>query len=449
MSRGLKHILVIDDEPALRHVLRLVLEAEGFTVDEAGDGDAGLARLAVETYDAILCDIRMPECDGLAFLRAAVARRRPETIIMMSAYGSLDTAIACMKEGAYDYISKPFKPDEVVLTLRKAEERLRLRRENARLRAELGPGAPPEPVVASAAMREIMTLVRRAAAVASPVLITGETGTGKEVVARALHEQGGRCDGPFVAVNCGAVPATLIESELFGHVRGAFTGADRDHPGLFVAASGGTLFLDEIGELPLEMQPKLLRVLQEGEVRAVGATRSRPVDVRIVAATARHLADEIRQGRFRSDLFYRLAVVEIAIPPLRERSNDLEPLAEYFLQRGAARQGRPAPVLSPAARVRLKHHRWPGNVRELQNVMEKALLFDGADEIDLDTFPWDAAGVATGGDELSLKVAVARIEQDHIRKALAASAGNRTRAARMLEISLRGLLYKLKEYGID
>jgi two-component system response regulator AtoC len=334
--------------------------------------------------------------------------------------------------------------------LRKAEERLRLRRENARLRAELGTSLPPqEPVCASAAMREVMALVRRAAAVTSSVLVTGETGTGKELVARALHEQGARCDGPFVAINCGAVPATLIESELFGHVRGAFTGAEREHPGLFVAADGGTLFLDEIGELPLEMQPKLLRVLQEGEVRAVGATRSRSVDVRVVAATARNLADEIRQGQFRSDLYYRLAVIEITLPPLRERSDDIEPLAEYFLQRSAVRQGVTVPTLSVEARSRLRHHRWPGNVRELQNVMEKVLLFGELPEADLDSILSNGAPSAKETEALSLKIAVAQIEQDHIRRALAATAGNRTRAARLLDISLRGLLYKLKEYGID
>jgi len=450
MTAEMHSVLVVDDEPALRHVLRLLLEKEGYRVEEAADGRAALACLDGRVYDAILCDIRMPDMDGLTFLREAVARRRAETLIMMSAYGSVDTAIACMKEGAYDYISKPFKPDEVVLTLRKAEERQRLRRENARLKDELSRRRPErELVYTSAAMAKVVEVVQQVAAATSPVLISGETGTGKELVARALHRQSPRCAGPFVAINCSAMAANLIESELFGHAKGAFTGADREHPGLFAAAAGGTLFLDEIGELPLELQPKLLRVLQEKELRRVGENRMRPVDVRIVTATARDLKTEATQGRFRDDLYYRLAVVEIHIPALGERMGDLPLLVGHFATCIAEREGRPTPVFTPAALAALSALPWPGNVRELENFVEKTLIFCRGEVVDRGDLPLDARrSDRETSEDLSLKSAAERLEREYIRKALTATGGNRTQAARVLEISLRALLYKLKEYGL-
>jgi len=447
-----KRILVVDDEPAMRHMLRLVLEKERYAVVEAGGGEEALAILSREAFAAILCDIRMPGMDGTAFLRQLASRGQAETVIMMSAYGSIDSAITCMKEGAYDYISKPFKPDEVVLTLRKAEERQRLRLENDRLRQELAarPGSS-ELVGTSPALRAVLALVERVAPTSSPVLVTGETGTGKELVAPVLHRRSVRGDGPFIAVNCSAIPATLVESELFGHVRGAFTGAERERQGLFAAASGGTLFLDEIGDLPLELQPKLLRVLQEKEIRPVGANQARAVDVRVVAATARDLTEAGRRGTFRSDLFFRLAVVEIRIPPLRERCEDIALLADTFLRRSAAAQQRPLPLLTPEVLTRLQHHSWPGNVRELENVMEKAVLFSRNGIIDLAELPLtsgeglDREGGLAG---LSLKEVTARSEEACIRQALAASGGNRTQAAKRLQVSLRNLMYKIKEYGI-
>jgi two-component system response regulator AtoC len=446
----MKEILVIDDESSMRHMLRLVLEREGYQVSEADGGEGALEYLKEQAPDVILCDIRMPGMDGRTFLQKAKEKQVPAMVIMMSAYGTVDTALDCMKAGAYDYISKPFKPDEVLLTLRKAEERQRLQRENRELRAQVSTGKQKEIIGRSIPLKRVLELVDRVADTTSAVLITGETGTGKELVARRLHNASRRGGRAFVAINCSAISPTLIESELFGHARGAFTGADREHSGLFAAADGGTLFLDEIAELPLELQPKLLRVLQEGEVRRVGETRPRKVDVRILAATARDLREDVSVGRFREDLFYRLAVIDIHVPALRERPEDIPVLTEYYLKHLAAREGRPAPVVEEDVLEVLKQYSWPGNVRELQNFLEKTLIFCRGDRIDLSSLPWEVRRSQRQSDrEYSLKTATARLELEYIRKALAATDGNRTHAARLLEISLRALLYKIKEYGLD
>jgi two-component system response regulator AtoC len=454
MAKTMRQVLVIDDEAAMRHMLRLVLERDGYAVSEAANGHAGLEQMLATAFDYILCDIRMPELDGPGFLQEKERHQLGGTVIMMSAYGTIDTAVECMKQGAYDYISKPFRPDEILLALRKAEERLQLSQENLRLRDNLRRSGRPQGTAAivhrSALMAELLETVRRTAASQVPVLITGETGTGKELVARALHAESPRCGRPFLALNCGAIPAGLLESELFGHVRGAFTGADRARTGLFGAANGGTLLLDEIGDLPLELQPKLLRVLQEGEVRRVGDNQSVPVDVRVVAATALDLRQAVAAGRFREDLYYRLAVVTIELPPLRRRPEDIAPLVRSCLPHLAARHGRPLPELTAEALQLLEQYPWPGNVRELLNVLEKTLVLCReetivAGDIVLGKMPTAASGVAV---DLSLKKAVAELERDYICRALAATSGNRTQAARLLEISLRNLLYKLKEYGL-
>jgi two-component system response regulator AtoC len=454
MMPELKKILVVDDESSMRHMLQLVLEKEGYQVTETAEGGVALELLREEPFDVVLCDIRMPGLDGLSFLQEAVRLQAAPTFIMMSAYGTIDTAIECMKRGAYDYVSKPFKPDEVVLALKKAEERFRLRQENLRLREELArTGAPSGTagiIYRSTAMAQVMTLIERVADSASSVLVTGETGTGKELVARALHGNSGRKEEPFLAVNCSAISSSLMESELFGHVKGAFTGADREKKGLFAAADGGTLFLDEIGELPLELQPKLLRVLQEGEIRRVGETISRRINVRVVAATARDLREEVAAGRFRDDLFYRLAVVEIHIPPLRERPEDIPLLAEHFIRRIAAREGRPASELQVDALEVLRGYSWPGNVRELENFMEKTMIFCRGETIAMNSLPWEVRRRnRNDAESLSLKQASMRLECEYIRKALAATGGNRTQAAKLLEISLRNLMYKIREYGIE
>lgn len=451
MGSEMASILVIDDESSMRHMLRLVLEKEGYRVAEAPGGEEALPMMAASSFDLVLCDIRMPGMGGHAFLQEAIRRAPGATLIMMSAYGTIDLAVDCMKQGAYDYISKPFKPEEMVLTLRKAQEHLRLRRENVELKRRLaGRETDRRLVFRSGAMARLDELIDRVADASSPVLITGETGTGKELVARALHARGGRRERPFCAVNCSAIAASLFESELFGHARGAFTGADRDKPGFFGAADGGVLFLDEIGELPLDLQPKLLRVLQEGEVLPVGETKPRRVDVRVLAATARDLKDEVARFRFRDDLFYRLAVLEIHVPPLRERAEDIPALAEHFVTRIAGREGRPAPFITPEALAQLREHEWPGNVRELENFLEKTMIFCRGERIDLDSLPWEVRRRhREETDDFSLKKAAERLEREYIRKALAATGGNRTRAAQLLEISLRGLLYKMKEYGLS
>jgi two-component system response regulator AtoC len=431
-------------------MLRLLLEKRGYGIVEAVDGDEALRIASREPPDVVLCDIRMPGRDGLSFLREIRTRHPQLTVIMMSAYGTVDTAVECLKQGAYDYVSKPFKTDEVVLCLKKAEERIGLQRENQRLKRQLHQQEETGFIGESAAAEKIRELIKQVADAPFPVLLTGETGTGKEVVARALYRSGGRRDGPFVSVNCSAISAGLMESELFGHAKGAFTGADRARKGLFAAAEGGILFLDEIGELPLELQPKLLRVLQEGEVRPVGETRATKVNARIVVATARDLREEVAQRRFREDLFYRLNVVEIHIPPLRERPEDIPVLADHFIRCLAAQEGRRSPLLARDAVAALKRHPWPGNARELKNFMEKTMIFCRGEEINAASLPWDARGESREVDTgYSLKKAARRMEKEYIRRALAATGGNRTLAARLLEISLRALHYKLAEHGLD
>ncbi len=454
MTSNNRQVLVIDDEESMRHMLRIVLEREGYRVSEANSGRQGLLRLENGAFDLVLCDIRMPEMDGLAFLKEKIERKFSSTVVMMSAYGSIDTAVECMKLGAYDYISKPFRPDEILLTVRKAEERLDLHKENVDLKTTLKRTARPQGVDAivhrSATMQGVIEMLRRAAASSASVLITGETGTGKELAARALHNESDRRDKPFLAVNCSAIAPGLLESELFGHAKGAFTGADRARAGLFGAADGGTLLLDEIGDLPLELQPKLLRVLQEGEVRRVGENTPRPVNVRILAATAVDLKEEVVRGRFREDLYYRLAVITLELPPLRDRSEDIAQLVTRYLPLLCARLKRPVPELAPAAMQKLEQHAWPGNVRELVNALEKNLILNReavleADDLVLAEMPQ----VATKPEDLSLKKAVEALEREYIAKALEETGGNRTQAAKLLEISLRSLLYKIKDYGLE
>src|SRR5512146_2853174 len=364
----------------MRHLLSVILADHGYEARAVGSGEDALKELAARDYDLVLTDVRMPGMGGLELLRRILAADPERLVIVMSAYGSQDAALEAMKAGAYDYVSKPFRPDEVVLVLRKAEERERLARENRRLRTELSDAYRPESIVGdSPAMQELLRQVAKGAPQKATVLLQGEPGTGKELIARALHERSPRASLPFVAVNCGAIPPELIESELFGHVRGAFTDAVRANKGLATEADGGTLFLDEIGELPLAIQVKLLRFLQDQEVRPVGDVRSRRVDVRVVAATSRDLASDVAAGRFREDLLYRLDVVRLRLPPLRDRSEDIAPLAAHFLARHARlRPDLPGLALGDDAREALLAHRWPGNVRELEHALERAVvLADG------------------------------------------------------------------------
>src|SRR5881296_2726857 len=357
----MSRVLVVDDEPGLRQSLGLLLTDAGYQVAAESDGKQALDRALAEPFDLILCDVRMPELGGIAFVRAYRARGGEALVIMMSAYGGEEAALAAMKEGAYDYIPKPFRPDEVVLTLRKAEEREQLGRTIATLKAQLATTPDARAIVAeSAAMRDALEMVARVAEHKTTVLITGPSGTGKEVIAQAIHRVSPRAAAPFVAINCAAIPENLLESELFGYARGAFTGAAGDKAGLFEQASRGTLLLDEIGELPLPLQSKLLRVLQEGELRRVGDRRTRRVDVRLLAATAKDLAGEAAAGRFRVDLFDRLNVVAIHLPPLAERREDIAPLARHFAVQVGRRLGRPLAV-SDEGLTWLVAERWPGN----------------------------------------------------------------------------------------
>ncbi|HEX6058624.1 MAG TPA: sigma-54 dependent transcriptional regulator [Gemmatimonadaceae bacterium] len=458
-------ILVVDDEAGLRHTLTQILAGEGHDVAAAADGAAALEALEALDADLVLCDVRMPKMDGLAFLERYVARGGRALVVMMSAYGDDDAAVDAIQRGAYDFITKPFRADQVILVVRKAIERERLRRRVEELSGELeairGADGSHGIVGASEGMRRIVELARKVARHPSTVLVTGESGTGKEVVARLVHRESPRATAPFVAVNCAAIPEQLLESELFGHVRGSFTGATGERRGLFEEADGGTLFLDEIGELPVALQVKLLRVLQEGEIRRVGESVSRPVDVRLLAATSRDLEGDVASGRFRSDLYYRINVVRLHLPPLRERREDIAPLARHFLAMHARRLGvsTSAPALTPAALRRLEEHGWPGNVRELENAIERALVLSEGQRIDAEHLAAGAhpavpphangAGSPDGASaDLSVKRRTEALERTLIAEALERTGGNRTRAAQLLDLSHRALLYKIREYGL-
>ena len=448
-------VMIIDDEESMRHMLSVILKREGYDPVAYADAEKSLSGLDADDFDFVLCDIKMPGMDGLKFLKALQEKKREQTVIMMSAYGTVDTAIECMKLGAYDYISKPFKADEIILTLKKAEERERLKRENMRLKEEATKEYDTGNIITSdPKMLEILELVKKVSDYSTTVLITGESGTGKELVARAIHTSGVRSQRPFAAVNCGAIPAALLESELFGHVKGAFTDAHRNKTGLFEEADHGTILLDEVGELPMELQVKLLRVLQENEIRRVGGTKSVTIDTRVVAATVKDLRKEVKERRFREDLFYRLNVIEIELPPLRHRQGDIEALAGHFVQKYSKKFAKTIEGLSPEALAALVSYAWPGNIRELENAIERAIILDDSGTIKKEDLPiglasppWDPSQ-KLAADNLSIKKAQETLERDLIKRALDKTKNNRTRAAALLEISQRALLYKIKSYGL-
>jgi two-component system response regulator AtoC len=394
--------------------------------------------------------------DGMEFLREAQKMGVDATVIMMSAYGTVDTAIEAMKLGAYDYISKPFKPDEIILTLKKAEERERLRKENELLRKEVQKEYSFKNIVSkNEKMLNIFEVIKKVAPYKSTILITGESGTGKELVARALHYSSDRSQRPFIPVNCGAIPENLLESELFGHVKGAFTDAIRTKKGLFEEADGGTLFLDEIGELPSQLQVKLLRVLQDGEIRRVGDSKSIQIDVRIIAATAKDLTKEVNESRFREDLFYRLNVLPIHIPPLRERKEDIPLLVPHFINKYSESMNKNVVGITSKALDVLMNYKWYGNVRELENTIERAIVLTDRENIEFENLPIEIQNfqdqiqlTPLAEEEYSIKKASRFLEMNLIKKALKKTKGNHTHAARLLEISHRALLYKIKEYEI-
>lgn len=449
-----KRVLVIDDEENIRIVLTNILSREGYLVSLAASGEEGLEEIQRETVDYILCDVRMPVMDGIKFLGEMRDRGIRAPVIMLSAYGTVDSAVEAIKAGAFDYVFKPFKPDEILLTLKKAEERENLKRENLALR-EAATRKPASGIVArSRVMSELLLLVDRVAQVKSPVLVTGESGTGKELVARAIHAAGPRKDHPFVPVNCGAIPGQLLESELFGHVRGAFTDAVSNRQGLFREADHGTLFLDEVGELPPTTQVTLLRAIQFDEVRPVGGSSPVKVDVRIVAATASNLAREAAGGRFREDLYYRLNVLPLNLPPLRKRPEDISLLLDHFLIAISAKMGRSRPEIAPEALEAMVNYSWPGNVRELENLTDRILVLSNKQRLELDDIP---AGIRNPKnktdflpmDDLDLKAGVRILEAKLIKEALRQTGGNRSEAARRLKISYPSLLAKIKSYRIE
>jgi len=452
--QGERRVLVVDDEENIRLVLETLLERSGYVVELAGSAEQALARLEPFAPDFVIADVRMPGMSGIELCRE-LRERTEASVIVMSAYGSVELALEAVKAGAYDYVAKPFKGDEVLFALAKAEERERLRRENRALREAARKDETPLPILGeSRALKEVLRLVDKVAEYRTTVLIQGESGTGKELIARALHTRSPRAAMRFVAINCGAIPEALMESELFGHKRGAFTDAHADKRGIFQEADGGTLLLDEIGELAPTLQVKLLRVLQEGVVRPLGGSKDIKVDVRVIAATVRDLQKEVEGGRFREDLFYRLNVLSIRMPPLRERVDDIPLLIDHFITRNNVRLGTSIRGVEPKARKVLGAYPWPGNVRELENVIERAVVLAEGDLLTLDDIPdhlQETPDVVTRvlqSGELSVKRANRVIEESLIRRALEKTRGNRTAAAKLLEISHRALLYKIKEYGV-
>ena len=445
-------VLLVDDEPAVRYTLRAILEDEGLEVEEAPDGAAGLARLRGGGIDLLLTDLNMPGLDGLALLDALKTLPVAPRAIVITAHGSERVAVEAMKRGALDYFAKPFDTDEIVRVVRRALETLRLSTENTALRAQLLLARTM--VFESNAMRRVAERVERAAGRDVTVLLTGESGTGKELVARALVKGSARAERPYLRFNCAALPRDLAEAELFGHTRGAFTGAQKARPGLFREAEGGTVLLDEIAELDITVQGALLRVLQEREVQPVGEDRAVPIDVRIVAATHRNLTEEVERGRFRHDLFYRLNVVTIHVPPLRERPEDIVPLAEHFAGRFGERYGLGEVRLTRRVLDKLRTARWPGNVRELEHTIERLVAMANGPVVDDEPFEDGAGGgggefgetVAT--DDAPLKARVSRFERDLLVEALSKCGGNQSEAARQLGVSRITLIDKMRRYGL-
>jgi DNA-binding NtrC family response regulator len=447
-------LLVVEDDDAMRDLLVEELRDAGHRVVSAPRGRLGLELARAEPVDLVVTDLRMPDLDGFDLIRDLSALADPPHIVMITAFGSIETAIKAVKLGAYDYITKPFEIDELLLVIDKGLGERALRRQVARLQREVERQYGFENIVArSEAMKEVLALVSRIAGSTASVLITGESGTGKELIARAIHYNSARARGPFVAVNLAAVPEGLIESELFGHKKGAFTDARSDRDGLFAEADGGTIFLDEIGELALPLQAKLLRVLQEHELRPLGATKTRRVDVRVLAATNRNLEGMLAEGTFREDLYYRLNVIQLDLPPLRTRPEDVIPLADHFLAQFGARQQPPRRLrLTADAQQILLAYTWPGNVRELHNVLERGIALCQGDAIRADDLPnhvrekkpADFLQVA-----LARRMSLAELEREYIERVLEDEGGNKTRAAQRLGLDRKTLYRKLEDYARD
>ncbi len=455
--RAPARVLVVDDERSMRDFLEIFFRREGMDVATAGDVDQALALIEADDFDLVMTDVQMPGKNGLELLRS-VKESSPETVvIVVTAFATAETAIDAMKQGAYDYLTKPFKVDELRLVVNKGLEKKLLTLENKRLRSELRTQSRRRVLIGtSAAMQRVYELMAQIAATRTSVLVCGESGTGKELVARGIHDLSERRDKAFVAVNCGAIPENLLESELFGHVKGAFTGAVQNKPGLFEVAHGGTLFLDEVGELPATLQVKLLRAIQEKTIRRVGGNADLVVDVRIVTATNRDLHADAQTGRFREDLYYRLNVIQITLPPLRERMEDVPLLAQHFLEKFAREQGKAASRFSDAALERIHAYDFPGNVRELENTVERAVALSRSEPIEASVLPAallapraPLAQQALPASGASLDELMNSFERDLLLAALASGGGVKKRAAQLLGITFRSFRYRLEKLGLD
>ncbi len=454
-------ILVVDDETGMREFLSILLDKEGYEVSLAKNGEEALRQIETTEFDVVITDLKMPRVSGIDVLDKTRATWPETMVIVMTAYSTAETAIAAMKKGAYDYLPKPFKVDEIKVVVEKSLEKRKLLKENLQLKGAIQEKYSFSSIIGkSAAIHKVFDLIARVANTRASVLITGESGTGKELVAKAVHYNSQRKDKPFVVINCGAIPEPLMESELFGHLKGSFTGAGRDHKGLFETAHGGSVFLDEIGELPPTVQVKLLRVLQERQIKPVGGVAERHVDVRIIAATNKVLENEVRNGRFREDLYYRLNVITIHLPPLRERREDILLIARHFLGKLAREMGKSISGFSPEAEAWLRDYRYEGNVRELENIIERAVAFTSDGRVTLDSLPcglgdhkppWHELrdGLFLPPAGLDLEALLADIEQSYLKKALERTGGVKTEAAKLLNISFRSIRYKLEKYGIN
>jgi len=455
-----ERILVVDDERSMREFLEIMLTKEGYEVRTAANGKEALALVEKELFDLAILDIRMPKMDGIKTL-GHLKEISPETVVLMiTAYASTDTAIQAMKQGAYDYITKPFKVEEIKITIHKALEKKSLQAENTLLRRVIKDTYGLGNIIGkSERMREIFDLVNKVSLTKTNVLLSGESGTGKELVAKAIHYDSARKDRPFVVLNCGAIPENLLESELFGHMKGAFTGAISNKRGLFEAADGGTIFLDEVGELPLSMQVKLLRVIQDREFTRVGGTEPVRVDVRIISATNKELEEAVRKGEFREDLFYRLNVIQLRLPTLRERKDDIPLLAQHFLSLFSAELGKNIHRISSEAMWLLMNYDYPGNVRELQNMIERAVALESSNTLtaqNLSSYMDEQRDLTRGNinlvipkEGIDLEQVVESIEKTLILKALEKTKGIKKRAAELLHINFRSMRYRLEKYGIN
>jgi len=448
-------ILVVDDEPGMRTFLEIILRKEGYSVETAADGMKALDNINNNVFDLAILDILMPVMNGIEVLKRIIEKSPETTVIIITAFASHETAIEAMKLGAYDYITKPFKIDEIKLVIKKALDKKGLERENLRLRKELQTKYGFANIIGrSIGISKVFELIKRVSELKVNVLITGESGTGKELVARAVHYSGSRHRGPFIAVNCGAIPEPLVESELFGYRRGAFTGASRNKKGLFEEADGGTIFLDEIVDLPIHLQVKLLRVIEEKTIRPLGSTEPIPVDIRIIAATNKLLEEEIANEKFREDLFYRLNVIKIDLPPLRDRRDDIPPLAIHFVEKYSREMGKDIHGISPKALETLESYHYPGNVRELENIIARCVALETSNVIRQQTLPelmvnMGSLNIENGiAGNFGLDHLLETFEKRTIEKALTEAQGNKVEAAKLLGITFRSLRYRLAKHGL-